>query len=698
DKRADIFAFGAVLYELLTGKRAFEGETITETIAKVLESEPKWELLPENTPWTIRTLLRRCLTKDVHDRLDGIGNVRTEIKLALSEPTAVSPTGMVSAAQPTRRLWAMVVGMVVLGAVVAGLAVWLFIQPSSPEQTPNRFVIRPLPPTRLTNLAGREVAISPDGKHLVYLANVGGTNHTLYLRSLDDFVDRAIPGTEGAAGTMFFSPDSQSVAFYAAGILKKVSLTGGSAITLCQAPTTWGSGTWGPDDTILFSINDSLHRVSASGGEPELLVALNRDQGENAHVWPQFLPGGENILFTVVEGNGSQYHATTLSLETGEQRTVLENARQAQYLPTTGHLIYEQAATGNLMAVLFDPTRLEVTGDPVPVVQQVRKAGAGYVDFTISDNGTLAYVPGSVEELHQRSLVWVDREGKETLVTTEKREYAAPHISPDGKQLALSMHKEGTSNSVWIFDLEQDSFSRLTLEGSIAGSATWTSDGKWLTFQSNPDDQRNIYRQLADRSGPPERLTTSPFIQMPTSWSPDGQLLAFQTTSQGSDWDIAILNMEENSEPQLFLASSSRECCAKFSPDGKWLAYVSNEEGRDHVYVRPYPGPEVKFRVTEEEGGGEAIWSPDGTELFYRTGDRMMVVSIQTEPRFVSGRPTVLFEGSYRGGTSVPPGYAYYDISNDGQRFLMTKDEGQQGQIHVVLNWFEELKRLVPTP
>ena len=695
DKRADIFAFGAVLYELLTGTRAFEGETVTDTLASILARDPNWSALPDTTPWRIKELLQDCLQKEVHNRVHDVSQLRIQIKRALEEPTE-SPTGVASAVQPVQQRWALGVALV-LGAVVAGLAVWLLIQPSSPEQTPNRFVIRPLPPTRLTNLAGREVAISPDGKHLVYLANVGGTNNTLYLRSLDDFVDRPIPGTEGAAGAMFFSPDSQSVAFYAAGILKKVSLTGGSAITLCQATTTWGSGTWGPDDTILFSINNSLHRVSASGGEPELLVALNRDQGENAHVWPQFLPGGENILFTVVEGNMSQYHATTLSLETGEQRTVLENARQAQYLPTTGHLIYEQAATGNLMAVPFDPTRLEVTGDPVSVVQQVRKAGTGYVDFTISDNGTLAYVPGSVEELHQRSLVWVDREGKETLVTTEKREYAAPHVSPDGKQLALSMHKEGTSNSVWILDVEQDSFSRLTLEGSIAGSATWTSDGKWLTFQSNPDDQRNIYRQLADRSGPPERLTTSPFTQMPTSWSPDGQLLAFNQSDQGN-WDIAILNMEEDSEPQLFLASSSLECCAQFSPDGKWLAYVSNEEGRDHVYVRPSPGPEVKFRVTEEDGGGEAIWSPDGSELFYRIGDRMMVVSIQTEPRFVSGRPTVLFEGSYRGGTSVPPGYAYYDISNDGQRFLMTKDDGQQGQINVVLNWFEELKRLVPTP
>jgi len=262
NKQADIFSFGAILYELLTGKRAFQGETITETLAKILEGEPDWKVVPKSVPSRIQELIEDCLEKAPENRLRDIGNARIQIKRALKDPATESPTGVASTVQPGGQPWGMIVGLVVLTAVVAGLAVWLLIQPSSPDQTSNRFVITPSPPARLTNGNGREVAISPDGKHLVYQANAGGEDQ-LYLRSLNDFVDRAIPGTEGA-GTMFFSPDSESMAFYSQGLLKKISLTGGSPITLCQAPTNWPSGTWGPDGTIVFNISSSLHRAKSS--------------------------------------------------------------------------------------------------------------------------------------------------------------------------------------------------------------------------------------------------------------------------------------------------------------------------------------------------------------------------------------------------------------------------------------------------
>jgi serine/threonine-protein kinase len=647
--------------------------------------------------------MTRCLQKDPGKRLQHIDGARILIEEALTGETTASAIGVTSAAQPTRRLWAMAVGLFMLGAVVAVLVTWLLIQPSPPEQRLNKFLITPSPTAPLQNNFRNELAISPEGRHIVYTA-VSQNQSQLYLRLLDDVVVTPISGTEEAQHP-FFSPDGQSLAFFAAGELKKVPLTGGSAITLCDASGGGTAGSWGSGDTIVFSADsetatNDLYQVSAAGGERKSLTTPNPDKDENGYFSPQILPGGKAILFWIGRGPNNPLQTAVLSLETGEQKILLEGGRQARYLPT-GHLIYEQAATGNLMAVAFDLATLKITGDSVPVLQEVRQDLPGYVDYALSDEGTLVYVPGLGASQYSYNLAWVDREGRETLVTQEKREYASPRISPDGKRVLFSMRQTGGSNSVTIYDLERDSFSRLTVDGTRVGSAIWTPDGKWITFQAVINGPRNIYRQLADRSALPEQLTTlaDELSKQPTSWSPDGRVLTFNLADQNSNaWDIVILNKEENEEPQPFIASPNHECCARFSPDGKWLAYVSDELGRNQVYVRPYPGPDIKFLVSEErEGGGEPVWSPDGRELFYRSGDRMMVVSVQTEPTFRAGRPEVLFQGSYR-ATIGPLGYQYYDISPDGQRFLMIRRDEAPSYINVVLNWFEELKRLVPTP
>jgi len=689
DKRADIFAFGAVLYELLTGKRAFEGETITETIAAVLKSEPDWEKLPSDTPWRIKELLDDSLQKEVRDRPHDISHARIQIKKALKEPVTTLPTDVASEAQPGGQRLALMVGLVV-GAVITGLAVWLFMQPSSPEQSLNRFVITPTPPAVLASANGKEVAISPDGRHLVYLAT-GERGNQLYLRSLDDFVDRPIPGTEDASGSVFFSPDGESIGFFADGKLKKTSLARGSPITLCAAPAT--AGDWFENTIVFIGGDDSgrgLYQVSANGGEPEMVATVNFDEGELAWGLPDFLPNGKNLLFTIRVDTGFQ--TAVLSLESGEQKVVLENAKQAYYLPT-GHLIYEQGATGTLMAAPFDSAGLEVTGDSVPVVQGVRQTLNGYVDYALSDEGTLAYVPDAAGASPRYSLVWVDRDGTETMVSEDKRDFGSPRISPDGKQVALAIAEPDTQD-LWIYDLESESLRRLTFGGGSV--ETWSPDGKWIIFQGREEGLRTIARQLADGSGPIEHLTVPVSrAQQPHSLTPDGGTLAFED----GDNDIWMLPMEGDKEPHPFVTSPNTECCSKFSPDGRWLAYVSNELGLNHVYVRPYPGSDTKWLVSGEEGGAGPVWSPDGSELFYRSGNRMMVASVQTEPTFNAGRPEVLFEGSYV-RSRIDRAYQYYDISPDGRRFLMIKEadeEGSTAQINVVLNWFEELKRLVPT-
>jgi len=434
-----------------------------------------------------------------------------------------------------------------------------------------------------------------------------------------------------------------------------------------------------------------------------MLATVNFDEDEQRYVLPDFLPDGKNILFAI--GVSGVYQTSLLSLETGERKVVLENARQARYL-STGHLVYEQSRTGNLMAAPFDLAALEVTGDSVPVLQGVRQTGA-YVDYAISDNGTLIYVPGSGQGPHEHSLVWVDRGGIETPVTQEKKGYRGPRISPDGKLISASIGDPAAGNHLWIYDLGAESLSRLTFEEERNGSLAWSPDSKRVIFQSGGPGEGGMVWQPVDRSRPQERLTSTQDTpggrQLPNSWSHDGQFLAFTSNPSAGvtgTWDIGILPLEGDGEPEYIVASNANECCAKFSPDGKWLAYISDESGLLQVYVRPFPGPEVKWLISEEDTGGEQpVWSPDGRELFYRSGDRTMAVSIQTQGQtLTAGSPKVLFEGRYV-NHSAPAGLQYYDISPDGKRFLMLKEDTAQEQtpINVVLNWFEELKRLVPT-
>ena len=687
DKRADVFAFGAVLYELLTGKRAFEGETITETIAKVLESEPNWEVLPGATPWRIGDLLRQCLQKNPQERLHDIANLRIGIKQALSEPSTIVPTEITSTTRTP--LWKSTIpwSIAAVALVIAGVAVWSLRDPSPRSVT--KLVIAPAPTTPLANSTGSEVAISPDGRQIIYLAESDGVRK-LYRRSMDDLMAMEVPGTEGAGTNPFFSPDGESIAFVVDGKLKRVPLMGGPAITLADLPTSQSvSGDWGPEDTIVFAGMSSpgrlsLHRISGVGGEPEILAVPDFQKGEYQYRDPEILPDGSAVLFTVWSREG--LYTAALSLETGEQKIIIEGGRSPRYM-VTGHLVYELSGTGTLMVVLFDPDRLEVRGDPVPFLEGVRYTRVSGADFTISNEGTLAYIPG---DAGSRSLVWVDHEGKSTLLMERQGSLELPRVSVDGQRMAVTSEYD-----IFIYNQPREVLSPLTGEW-FNHAQTWSPDSSRVAFSSTKDGgEPNIFWVSPDGGEEWERLSSSPNEQYPGSFSPDGEILAFTEVNPSTGRDIWLLPMESNGSPQSFLSTAAHEWEPRFAPNGQLIAYTSDESGQNEVYVRPYPAGPGEWQISNQ-GGRDPLWAPDGRTLFYRNGPKMMAVAVDTEPTFRPGRPSLLFEGEY---ALHPPGFTNHDISPDGRQFLMIKDDrvSEQAQINVVLNWFEELKRLVPT-
>jgi len=683
DKRADVFAFGAVLYELLTGKRAFEGETITETIAAVLKSEPDWEKLPSDTPWRIQELLRRCLTKEPHDRLHGVADVRIEVKLALSEPTTELPIGQTMAKQPAPLRRTITLGLVALAGVVVGVVIWSLISSSpQPQQPLNQFAITPPPNAPLADQPGPDVVISPDGRRIVYVAVVDGVRQ-LYVRELDELISRPISGTEGMTFTPFFVSDGESIAFEAEGKLKMASLVGGPSMTLCEATSVRG-GSWF-EGTIVFrgttQKGSGLHRVSTTGGEPESLAIEDSGIGYRGVT---ILPQGKTVLFTLQRGDGSS-EIVALSLETGEKKIVLEGGRKPHYAPT-GHLVYAAARTGTLMAVPFDIVRVEVTGKPTPILEGVRQNDCCTVDYSLSRDGTLVYVPTGAGI--RGALVWVDRDGRESELLTETPNlYSSPRLSPDGQSLAVEI-REQEKEDIWVYEVNRRRRIRLTFEGDNT-NPVWTPDSNRVTFTSGL--AQDVYWKKADGSGEIELLWESTDNLFPTSWSPDGQTLAFYR-SPARLREIWMLRSGGDASP--FLATPFNERGPMFSPDGHWVAYVSDESGRDEVYVQPYPDG-GRIVAISNEGGREPMWSPDGRELFYRLGGQMMVVRVETKPTFSAEEPRLLFEGTYLQDLNT----TNYDVSPDGKRFVMIRpdEESTLAQIIVIQNWTEELKRLVPT-
>ena len=696
DARSDIFSFGVVFYEMLTGVHPFKKDGQIETANAILsETQPPLSRYTDDIPVLLQHTVKKMLAKEpdrryqlIHEVRTDLGDLLDEIDKTFGEPTSASEIGLGAAIQPA--LWKRVIPWSLTGLtiLIAGLMLWNLgpTAPTSgtPTVQPAVSLVVALPANeRMTNLTSSPaVALSPDGTRLAYTATRADTAQ-LYLHSMDEPEPEAVAGTEDARSP-FFSPDGQWLGFFAGGKLKKVSVSGGTPDILCDVTNSGVTASWVANDTIVLTrhSNSILFQVSAGGGTPQPLTTRDSESGEGGHWSPQVLPGGKAVLFTVQ--SVASPHIAVQSLETGERQVLLEGAANVRYVPT-GHLVYAQA--GTLMAVTFDLEQLEVTGDPIPILEGVMQTGAAQLTF--SDTGTLVYVPAAPSLLEERTLVWVDRQGAIEPLGAPPRPYGSigVELSPDGQRVAVAF-----AGDTWVYDILRETLTRLTFEGGI--TPIWTPDGKRITFHSTRFGTRNMFWKAADGTGAAEQLLVSEIPQSQSSWSPDGKLLAFTEVNPTTDSDLWVLPFEGERNPEPFLVTFS-ETGAVFSPDGHWVAYRSTESGRREIYVQPYPPTGGKWQISTE-GGEEAVWASSGRELFYRNGDKMMAVDITTEPTFTHGTPQLLFERQFVRYGPRP----LYDVTPDGQRFLMIK-EGEQElrviQMNVILNWFEELKRLVPT-
>ena len=581
-----------------------------------------------------------------------------------------------------RTLQLAVAGFLAIAAIIP-LIGFLMRAPRPPTQAITRLVVT-LPPSDHLEVDDVTVALSPDGSRLVYVASHGGSVDQLYLRSISRFEAPPILGTEGAYNP-FFSPDGQSVGFAAKGKLKKVSLSGGAPLTICSASLLRGAA-WGPDDTIIFapSTGSGLYQVSAGGGVPTPLTVPDQKKGDVSHRWPEILPGGKALLFTIWAGVDRQIGV--LSLETREQRVLVEGGTYPRYVPP-GYIVY--AREGGMLAVPFDPKRLVVTGPRVSVLQGVdMNPSNGGVNLSSSADGSLAFVPGGAKG-GERTLLWVDRKGATQTIPAPPRRYGTIRLSPDGQRLAAMI--TDTNPGLWIYELDRGTLTRLTTS-VLNPYAIWTPDGKRVTFRSAISNPFSLVSMPTNGSGVEEHLTTGEGLPMPGSWSPDGQVLAFSEQNPTTGWDIWVLKLEGDRKPRPFLQTLSNESGAMFSPDGRWLVYQSDESGRNEIYAGSFPEAGRKWQISTE-GGTEPLWARNGRELFYRNGDQMMAAAVETKPTFTAGKPELLFKGDYvTGPTDFWPNYG---VSSDSQRFLMVKAAEQEravSQINVVLNWSEELK------
>ena len=681
---------------MLTGRRAFEGEDLSDTLASVLKSAPDWNALPVDVPPPVHVLIERCLVKDRRQRIADM----SVALFVMSEPlwsadrfTALAPPDPRSRSPLWRRVTP-VAAAVVMSALLAGAGVWWLTRPA-----PASIVRTTIATSGRTMLAlhgtDRDLAITPDGSRIVYRGN-----NQLLVRPLNQLEPQVLSGL-GVPRNVFLSPDGQWIGFFDGNTIKKVAITGGAPVTITPAGAGSRGATWGPDDTIVFATGETatgLHRVSSAGGQPTVLTKPDRGRAEGDHFWPEFLPGGEAVLFTIIPATGGIESAqvAVLNLRTGMSKVLIRGGSHAHYVPK-GHLVY--GVMGTLRAVAFDLGRLEVVGTPLPVLEGVVTTAVGAADIAVAANGSLVYVPGEARGAGLRSVVSVDRQGRALpLPGLAPGPYRDVRVSHDGGRLAL-----GTDTDVWTYDVVRATLSRLTTDPAADTRPIWTPDGQRVIFTSLRRGHPELFSRAADGTG-----TDEPFLARASElldlrandWSADGRQLLYTEVdvSLAGQCALAQVTAERPADSTVLLKSEFCPDYAALSPDGRWMAYQSRVSGRSEIYVEEYP--KLGSRNQISGGGGKfPVWSRDGRELFFAGLDNRQIfaVRVQSGTTLVAGRPLVLFELSM----FVAPGNRPYNIALDG-RFLAIRDDGTdddsrtEPQIIVVQNWHEELKRLVP--